>query len=517
MDDTTTVDFEDRLVPVATLGGDLYLFSTSDGAIYQLGESLAIHRQLLPSRTFAVPGDDCLYSVSESNGSASVQTRSLSGVALARAACSLNDGEFALSVISGERDRYVVVRHEGGAAAFLVSLGTGRRASFTLPDGARPLFVTHAGDVVYQAGATWATSDSGGTPEVGIVTSWAAGRFIVATDVKAERRYTLIDGSSRRVLDAPDGWEIRQAIVHRDGITMICLNGSHGYATWDGQSLGKLSGTVIAYPLGDRPPVIRGTGFASGSMWRHGSSTWQGIVRARSDLCVRITSVDGCPSVHITSTTRRSDCLLIALHGGPDSVEWDDLRYGGIYRDLVAGGTDVLIVNYAGSQGFGFAHQRRAWQAWVPTLTSLGARLQEFSDGQGYARLKMLGVSFGAWAALIASTNAAAERIVVASPVLRMVAHLQRHRDEHEWASVRFGADYAAAQRGDDLLAGVRAPVFAVVAMSDRTVSVADTQNACEVHGWDIVRVPGGHYPASVKDATIRWNAIRSAIQALWA
>lgn len=509
-----TVDFEDRLTPIAALDDDLYLFSASDGAIYRAGESLVLQLPPLPPQTFAVPGDDCLYSVSITDGSLSVQRRQLAGTDLdVRVLCS-SEGTIPVAVIAGGTDRYVILRRRSGDEAMSVSLDTGSITELCFPRGSRPLFMTEPGHIVYQAGDKWGTSEAGTIPEPGIVTSWSSGGFIVATDPKGRRSYTHIQSTSRRTLDAPRGWEIRQAILHRGGITAVCLHPLYGYAAWDGRGLSNLNGTAMAYPLGDHEPAIRSTSCATGSSWRQGPQTWPGVVPARSDLRVHVTEVGGCPSIHIT-TARPSERLLVAMHGGPDSLEWDDLRYGGLYRKLVAHGTDVLIVNYPGSQGLGTEHQRRAWQAWAPILASLGVHIQEFSVDRGYSHLQMLGVSFGAWAALIASTSAEVERIAVASPILNMAAHLQRHKNEsgfEAWSTARFGPDAAAARAGDDLLRQVQAEVIAIIPEGDRTVDLADTEAACETYGWQLIRVPGSHYPAKVPDAIARWEALRNTI-----
>jgi hypothetical protein len=510
-----TVDFEDRLTPVGSDGSDLFLFSASDGAVYRSGEPLALHLPPVPPRTFAVPGDDCLYSVSDSDGTLSVHRRQLTGAGHEIIVLAPSDGTVPVAVIAGGPDRYVVLRHQiDPAAATVVSLQTGHVLEWQLPVGARPLFMTNTGHVVYQEEDTWGTSETNTTPEPGTVTSWSARGFIVATAPKGQRAYTHIQNTSRRTLEAPNGWEIRQAILHRGGIAMICIHPVHGYATWDGLRLNKLAGTAIAYPLGDHEPAIRRTSYSAGSSWSQGTRTWPGVIPARSDLLIHTTGLDGCPSVHIT-TARRSESLLITMHGGPDSLEWDDLRYGGMYRELVAGGTDVLIVNYAGSQGLGTSHQRRAWRAWAPTLTSLGAHVQAFCIFHGYSRLTMLGVSFGAWAALIASTNADVQRVVVASPILRLATHLQRHSADpgfEAWSTERFGGDGTAARIGDELLSEVRSHVVAIVPESDRTIDVAATKYTCEKYRWDCIGVTGGHYPTTLADAAGRWEVLQRAI-----
>lgn len=509
------VDFEDGLTPIAYIREELYLFSSSDGAIYRLSDALVRHMDPMPRGFFAVPGDSSIYSARVSDGVLRVGSHHLPENGLHDEIILGNHGDAVpVAVIVGGQDRYVALRSTDDPHMVFVSLGTGAAISHRMPLTARPLFLRDDGHVVYQDGPVWASTRDVTAVEPGIVTSWSDERLIVVSDAKGRRVYTEISGDTRCVLMPPPGWELRQAVAFGGGMLAICLHPSQGYATWDERRLAQLDGTAVAHGLGDHEPVIRATGYASGSTWRIGSRVVPGLIRPKPDLRAQVTTIDGCPSVYVTSG-EASERLLVAFHGGPDSVEWDDLRYGGLYRDLLDSGMDVLIVNYAGSQGFGTAHQHRAWQNWVPTLTSLGVQVQAFCQSHDYALLRMLGVSFGAWAALAAGAHAAVDRIVVASPLLRLAAHIQRHEDDapfREWAEVRFGSTLDARRADEIVYAGVGAEVIAIVPLGDRTIDVADTLELCQNSGWTVVEVPGGHYPVTLEHARSRWQAIARAI-----
>jgi hypothetical protein len=509
------VDFEDALTPIAYLDEEFYFFNATDGEIYRLANTITPHLEPLPQRSFAIPGDDTIYSPSVIDGVLRLKLRDLADIS-SEEEVDLGGryNGLPVAVIARASDRYVVLRSEDQPETIFVSLETKQAITHYIPNSARPLFMMQDGHVVYQVGQSWGSTHSGGATEPGFVSNWSSERFIVVSDAKGHRTYMEIRGSTRRVLTSPHGWEIRQAVTSSRGTLLICLHPSLGYATWDERDLTRIEGTAILYPLGDHHPVIRSAGYAIGSLWRVGTREARGLIAPKEGLLVEIKRVGGCPCVHITSDGF-SEELLVAFHGGPDSLEWDDLRYGGMYRDLVDLRVDVLIVNYAGSHGFGDTHQRKAWQAWEATLMTLGTQIQKFCATAGYKHVKMLGVSFGAWAALITSTRAQIERVVTASPVLRLASHLRKHDDDEqfrEWATARFGDYSSVAHTDEGLHEGVRAAVTAIVPTDDRSIDGADTLATCRSFGWTPVEVPGGHYPTGPDHARIRWQAIKDAI-----
>ncbi|MBF9336828.1 hypothetical protein G3N30_11575 [Microbacterium lacticum] len=509
------VDFEDALIPIAYLKAEFYFFNTADGRIYRLANTIVPHLEPMPRGTFAIPGDDTIYAPRVIDGVLRLKLRNLADISNEEEVdLGSGYGSLPVAVIPGMSDRHVVLRSDDRTKTIFVSIDTKRSITHCIPSSARPLFMMQDGHVVYQQGQSWGSTREDHALEPGIVSNWSNERFIVVSDPKGERTYTEFFGKARRVLTPPRGWEIRQAATHRNGTLLTCLHPSLGYATWDERNLTPVEGTATLYPLGDHAPVIRTTGYALGSVWRVGAREARGVVPPRGGLHIEAKLVGDCPCVHIASAGL-SEGLLVAFHGGPDSLEWDDLRYGGMYRDLLDQGMDILIVNYAGSQGFGAAHQRRAWHAWEKTLMTLGAQVQKFCDEAGYVRVKMLGVSFGAWAALVASSHAQIERIVAASPVLRLSSHLRNHNDDEqfrEWATARFG-DYSSIALTDERLhEGVRASVTAIMPTDDRSIDGNDTLATCRNFGWTPVEVPGGHYPTRPGDAQIRWHAIKSAI-----
>lgn len=509
------VDFEDALTPIAYLDDEFYFFNAIDGAIYRLATTLLPHSGSLPRGTFAIPGDDTIYTPRLIGGVLRLKLRGLSDISHEEEV-DLGGGYRSLpvSVIPGRSDRHVVLRSEDRPETIFVSIDTKKSIAHHIPHSARPLFMMQDGHVVYQQGQSWNSTHEDRPPEPGIVVNWSSERFVVVSDPKGERTYTEFFGMARRVLMPPPGWEIRQAVTHRNGTLLACLHPALGYATWDERNLTYVEGTATLHSLGDHDPVVRATGYALGSVWRVGARQARGLIAPRGGVHIQVKRIGGCPCVHLTSDGRSQE-ILVAFHGGPDSLEWDDLRYGGMYRDLLDQGIDVLIVNYAGSHGFGATHQRKAWQAWETTLTMLGAQVQKFCDGVGYARVKMLGVSFGAWAALIASTHAHIEKVVTASPVLQLCSHIRKHEDDEQfrgWARARFGDHSSIARIDERMHQGVRAVVAAIVPTGDRSIDGDDTLATCGRFGWTPTEVPGGHYPTGSDDARIRWQAIKTAI-----
>ena len=122
-----------------------------------------------------------------------------------------------------------------------------------------------------------------------------------------------------------------------------------------------------------------GLGFRASSV---GDGTRWGWLYPDGSTAVRGGEVEPLPTGAITRTARRVDATelltfvpsdgpvgaVVTLHGGPESTEFDELRYWGLYRELLGQSIMVVAVNYAGSLGFG--------EAPAADLGELGVRVR---------------------------------------------------------------------------------------------------------------------------------------------
>jgi predicted esterase len=102
---------------------------------------------------------------------------------------------------------------------------------------------------------------------------------------------------------------------------------------------------------------------------------------------------------------RLAELLLVALHGGPHAA-WR-LCFDPLFQDLVAAGVAVVAPNQRGSVGHDAAHRDAIRGAWggpdLSDITYLAATVSAHRQQHGLSRLRLFGVSYGAFLALLAS------------------------------------------------------------------------------------------------------------------
>ena len=105
---------------------------------------------------------------------------------------------------------------------------------------------------------------------------------------------------------------------------------------------------------------------------------------------------------------QESERLLIALHGGPHAA-WK-LSFEPLLQDLAAAGMAVVAPNQRGSTGYGPAHRDAIRGAWggpdLADLLHLTESLAAYRRGRDLPALRLFGVSYGAFLALLAAAAA---------------------------------------------------------------------------------------------------------------
>ncbi|MGW4793553.1 S9 family peptidase [Nonomuraea sp. NPDC004297] len=95
--------------------------------------------------------------------------------------------------------------------------------------------------------------------------------------------------------------------------------------------------------------------------------------------------------------------VLLSVHGGPESQERPIYARSGLYQHLLHQGIAILAPNFAGSTGYGTAHQKLIYRDWGGIdLDDLdrGLRFLQTLDWADTGRLAVMGASYGGFAAL---------------------------------------------------------------------------------------------------------------------
>ncbi|MFJ6759107.1 prolyl oligopeptidase family serine peptidase [Streptomyces sp. NPDC091273] len=223
--------------------------------------------------------------------------------------------------------------------------------------------------------------------------------------------------------------------------------------------------------------------------------------------------------------------LVISLHGGPESVERDELRWDGLYRDLLKARIAVMGLNYSGSLGYGTDHTRRAWKNWTRAFEEdlraciATARTWGLDDSD----IALLGGSFGGGLALLGcGLQGGLSGAVCSAPLIDIRAHAQRAADAdtsyEDWFGERFelGASTSPAQRVFDpvhLSAASPGPRAVLIhGDQDEVTEWRDSRDAVDLavrHGldWKLLTEPGlGHVPGDVDEVILRYGHVKSAL-----
>ncbi|MBX9424302.1 S9 family peptidase [Streptomyces lateritius] len=223
---------------------------------------------------------------------------------------------------------------------------------------------------------------------------------------------------------------------------------------------------------------------------------------------------------------------VIALHGGPESQERDELRWDGLYRELLHRGVLVVGLDYTGSSGHGDAFLRRPWKDWETAFRrDLDACLTALRDrGVTADRTALLGGSFGGSLALLgcvlaedlAGAVAAAPLTDIRRQAARAAADDARYT---AWFSERYDlASPLARQRTFDpehlTTAGPKQRVVIVHGENDRVTSFEDSSTlvarARELGlPWSLTADASGHVPDDADEARFRHDQVRDALAAV--
>lgn len=137
---------------------------------------------------------------------------------------------------------------------------------------------------------------------------------------------------------------------------------------------------------------------------------------------------------------------IISLHGGPESFEFNEFRYNGVYRKLVEQGLSVLVLNYSGSAYRSIVSKKSIWKKWKNVLKEIYTA-SEFLLSRYKLRksdITLFGVSFGGSLALLAGCDPKSffKKIVAVAPLVNMSNHINKlDNEEYQWFQSRFSTN----------------------------------------------------------------------------
>jgi len=206
-----------------------------------------------------------------------------------------------------------------------------------------------------------------------------------------------------------------------------------------------------------------------------------------------------------------SDCeWVISLHGGPESLEGTEIRYGGLYRELLRQGFGVAILNYRGSTGI----EKPASISWKTSIQEDFDSLMSVLSSAN--PVKLLGASFGGALALLLSETRQVRKTLLISPLLDLIHQRERGGDEFRaWFDSKFSeVDFqdislAALVRGISkssseigLIYGEHDEVLGQEMFSWLAV-VLRSANSSGIESHHVVHRHGGaHQPVGYRDVT---------------
>lgn len=135
--------------------------------------------------------------------------------------------------------------------------------------------------------------------------------------------------------------------------------------------------------------------------------------------------------------------ILISLHGGPESFEFNENRYNGLYRELIFNGFIVCALNYNGSIYRNPSTQKIPWKNWKIVIEEILNVCSKLSKQYSidYTDISLLGVSFGATLSLLCASYSQNhfKSIVSVAPLMNLEKHLEKASNaELKWFLNRF-------------------------------------------------------------------------------
>jgi len=165
---------------------------------------------------------------------------------------------------------------------------------------------------------------------------------------------------------------------------------------------------------------------------------------------------------------------VLSLHGGPESYEGREVRYGGLYRALLEQGVGIVVLNYRGSkcQSDILGSSADVWGRWRESIVEDAFELFSFLPKKvQHKPMLILGGSFGGSLALLLAQTIGAEGVVLFSPLLDLKEQILRAgRHYASWFRQRFSTDDVGHISLNKIAKGISCPVLMAFGSQDEVL-----------------------------------------------
>ncbi|MGN7313403.1 alpha/beta hydrolase family protein [Alkalicoccobacillus gibsonii] len=230
------------------------------------------------------------------------------------------------------------------------------------------------------------------------------------------------------------------------------------------------------------------------------------------------TSYHSYPTSHILFEPLNKDIksVVISLHGGPESFEFDELRYNGLYRSLLAEGVAVCALNYNGSAYTHLREREKVWGNWKLVIDQIVKQSLHLQNKYKItnSNITLFGISFGATLALLSAsqTKVPFEKIVSIAPLMNLEKHLEKVSEiELDWFNARFGQEEVRKFfNWNSFVPLINSSVYLIQGDHDSIVNFNDTFEAFQ-HAEDnnldwyfYIEKGSDHVPESLEEKKVR-------------
>lgn len=214
---------------------------------------------------------------------------------------------------------------------------------------------------------------------------------------------------------------------------------------------------------------------------------------------------------------------VLSLHGGPESYEGDEIRYGGLYLELLKNKVAVVVLNYRGSSRNGkiLGKRNQVWGRWKASILEDFCALRErlpavLSDKPIF----FLGASFGGALALLLGQSVPHRGILLFSPLLDLKTQIRRAGKNYAgWFDRRFSAEDRSQICFSSAAVLPAGPFFFCYGVRDEVLGSAPfhkMSRRLQARTGDLIlEQNSGHCPEAYRDYSRRYQGAFSFIMKL--
>lgn len=242
--------------------------------------------------------------------------------------------------------------------------------------------------------------------------------------------------------------------------------------------------------------------------------------RNKSDL-----KIERIANEHLTIVKRNDSKIkkiIVSFHGGPESYETLDNRYGNLYCDLVNDDCCVVIANYPGSKYFGKNYLHLPYFNWKEKIIDYCKLLEKFILETKVDEINIISGSFGAMvgAIFVNNTQIKITNMILVAPLLDLKTQYERSKGSNyqQWFDRRFtNADFMAMSINNFFDINVKKVVL-IFGNNDEVLGIDNYNylisnlNKRGIQNTIFIENNSGHFPENSELLMKRYEAIKKEI-----